>query len=91
MMTIAVYLIAAYPTREFDSGSLIGSCWSVNWSAPPLSFSHNADLGTLIGLDVIELKGLGFSYGGLRMWKTRAGATEIGNHQPALPPFAPAE
>jgi hypothetical protein len=46
MMTIAVYLIAAYPTREFDSGSLIGSCWSVNWSAPPLSFSHNADLGT---------------------------------------------
>jgi hypothetical protein len=29
MMTIAVYLIAAYPTREFDSGSWIGSCWSV--------------------------------------------------------------
>jgi hypothetical protein len=35
MMTIAAYLIAAYPTREFDSGSWIGSLWSVNWSAPP--------------------------------------------------------
>jgi hypothetical protein len=29
-MTIAVYLIAAYPTKEFDSGSRIGFCWSVN-------------------------------------------------------------
>jgi hypothetical protein len=56
MMTIAVYLIAAYPTREFDSGSWIGSFWSVNWSAPPFSFSHDADWEQLIGSDVIELK-----------------------------------
>jgi hypothetical protein len=59
MMTIAVYLIAAYPTREFDSGSWIGSCCSVNWSASPFSFSHYADWEQLIGSDVIELKGSG--------------------------------
>jgi murein DD-endopeptidase MepM/ murein hydrolase activator NlpD len=59
MMTIAVYLIAAYPTREFDSGSWIGSCWSVNSSAPPSVFSHNADWKQLIGSDVIELKASG--------------------------------
>jgi hypothetical protein len=57
MMTIAAYLIAAYPTREFDSGSWIGSCWSVNWSAPLFSFSHDVDREQLIGWDVIELKG----------------------------------
>jgi hypothetical protein len=59
MMTIAAYLIAAYPTREFDSGSWIGSWWSVNWSAPPFSFSHDVDWEQLIGSDVIELKSLG--------------------------------
>jgi hypothetical protein len=56
MMTIAAYLIAAYPTREFDSGSWIGSWWSVKWSAPPFSFSHDVDWEQLIGSDVIELK-----------------------------------
>jgi hypothetical protein len=57
MMTIAVYLIAAYPTKEFDSGSWIGSCWSVNCQHLPSVFSHEADWERLIGSDVVELKG----------------------------------
>ena len=77
MMTIAVYLIAAYPTREFDSGSWIGSCWSVNSSAPPSVFSHNADWEQLIGSDVIELKGLGCRVACLALGAASAG-TVIG-------------
>jgi hypothetical protein len=89
MMTIAVYLIAAYPTREFDSGSWIGSCWSVNSSAPPSVFSHNADWKQLIGSDVIELKGLGVQGsvsrpgGGFRL-SVVSDHPRMGNRPPAM-------